>query len=51
MVARNGINRNILECKSKTIFKKNQIIFSINRNILECKYISEDRKVVVKTMY
>ena len=32
-----GINRNILECKEPSEFKKYCVYVSINRNILECK--------------
>ena len=32
-----GINRNIMECKERTVTGNNRAVLCINRNIMECK--------------
>ena len=41
VVIRDGLNRNILECKFVSTLKNVQRIKSLNRNILECKLEAE----------
>ena len=50
------INRNIVECKYKTLTGSLIFCRSINRNIVECKYLSEKHlqyagKVLIETLW